>query len=235
MAMFRVLIAWIVLVSAATAAWGGTMRASLPVSDDRCAEDSANFAQGWLLDGVFELQYPADDVYLNVVNDRWLELRSAMEFDLGVLPSGRPIVGAILTVHLGGRTPNPLDLSVYGYAGSGEIDSAVYGANRLLETRTLDGIPENWTQSFDVTSLVTELQQVNASHTGFAFRTSNGSAVNIVSIEAPWRDDWHPELIVEYVPEPSTLGLAMAGAAALGMRWRRGRNGRSLVPLDRVD
>ncbi|MDZ4784330.1 MAG: hypothetical protein SGJ19_29130 [Planctomycetia bacterium] len=192
---------------------------SLPVVDDRSGEDTADESQGVLFDGIFETLFSASDGYLHTFNGIELEQRSAIEFSMMDLHDEGAIVHAELKLHVAGRTVQPLDLLLLGYAGDGIVLPADFGASRLIESRVLDDTPSNLDLTYDVTALLTELRNVNATHAGFAFQVSHGATLLLASQETRLGDQFRPELHATYavVPEPSSIAICLISVGAIAL------------------
>ena len=140
----------------------------------------------------------------------YTEYRAAMEFDISGLPVGALVTSA--TLKLMSMDPNAT-IGVYGYAGDGVVAAA-------------DLAVDNWVLFFDhnpglnvvdVTAFVQSLVSSSQNYAGFALREE---ATNHYALFMSVESNSPPELLIEYVPEPVTLGLLLLGGLAM-LRCRR--------------
>jgi hypothetical protein len=207
-------------ICAARASFARTVSISLPVADDRAAEDGIDLTRGLLLDGVFETLYARDLTYLHNFSGIDLVQRTVMEFSLAELAPQSSIVRAVLTVHEVGRTLQRMDMRLFGFAGDGAIAPADFAANRYVGSSTLPAFPSDNVLTYDVTEFLEALRAVGATHAGFAFQVSYDGTLSLASKECP-QERLRPRLEVTYtaVPEPGAVSLVCMSLLVLaGMR-----------------
>ena len=168
-------------------------------------------AHGGFVAGGWSLFDPAAPILMvRTPTDTDNEYRVAMEFDISALPLGAVVNSA--TLKLMSMDPNAM-IGVYGYAGDGVVAAA-------------DLAVDNWVLFFDhhpglnevdVTGFVQLLVSSSQNYAGFALREE---ATNHYALFMSVESNSPPELLIEYVPEPVTLGLLLLGGLAM-LRCRR--------------
>ena len=138
------------------------------------------------------------------------EERAAMEFDIGVLPSGAVVTAA--TLKLMSSDPNAM-IGLYGYAG----DGAVTWEDLVVQTWIISFDHHPGLNEVDVTGFVQSLVSSSESYAGFTLREE---AADHFAIFRSMESAFPPELVIEYVPEPATLALLLL-AGLVVLRHRR--------------
>ena len=133
------------------------------------------------------------------------EYRAAIEFDIGTLPVGAVVNSA--TLKLMSMDFNAL-IGIYGYAGDGVVQASDLAVdNWILFFDHNPGLNE-----VDVTGFVQSLVSSGENYAGFALREE---AANHYALFTSVESDFPPELLIEYVPEPATLGLLLLSGLAM--------------------
>jgi hypothetical protein len=183
-----------------------------PVSDRSAQDEDMN--------GTFDTLFPETDSSLSSSKEappdppmlgHHGEHRTAMEFDISVIPSGWTIVSANLMLPRSafghspvGSTPGTI---IHGYAGDGAVAVSDMLVNNFL-IDIVGGIDA------DVQSYVQGLVNNGDAYAGFTVRSPAGFYQEFRSSES----GAGPELTIEYIPEPASFVMLIFGTLAVTRR-----------------
>jgi hypothetical protein len=160
-------------------------------------------------DGVGDSVRMEDNSYLGKL--RVVEGRLFTEFNIDFSFPNEDITRAFLQTQIGylggslGEFRNPGSFGLFGYAGNGTGDLSDFGAGELLsfvDTSSSYGIPRGRFLSMDVTGFVKQRASNGDPFAGFGFRVFNPGFVELGGDRFP---DYPVALVVEFVPEPTTI------------------------------
>ena len=162
--------------------------------------------------------------------------RSTFEFELPPIPSGEVI--STVTFQFEGFIQfgdlGPHTTQIHGYAGDGSISSSDFTESNLLGSLSISVAVANdaFLETIDVTSFVQGLYAATETHAGLLVQLQDEGlpqhGLDLIGTQWPGGGEppdetRFPRLIIETVPEPSTLLLLATGVAALAVRKQRPR------------
>lgn len=159
-----------------------------------------------------------------VADNGWTSYRTAVEFDVSVVPAGSKISRATLFLAVG-WVGEPRGIAAHGYAGDGSISLSDFSHDGFVDGVALTPFGSYWVP-FDATSFVESLLSGGQPFAGFNLRedpaTPSNPGIVFFGLALPGGE---PRLTIDVesrvVPEPVTLSLFGTGLVGLAFARRR--------------
>lgn len=168
-------------------------------------------------DGTFDADMPVGNIG-NILDNGWINIRTALAYDLRSVPAGAHIESAWLTQWIG-CLEGTHTVALHGFADDGKITNDDFAKEGFLAEVTLR--PIRTETSFDVTPLITRMCEDRSSYGEFVFREVSPVQDNVL-LGIMMDTAGGPTLRIFYtIPEPGAGRLAALAAVLVTCSCRK--------------
>jgi hypothetical protein len=195
--------------------------------------DGATAVDNGPQDGIFDAFAPANLGSIN--NNGFTSFRTALEFDLSIIPSGSVINSATLTVQAGVYDAGVRNIELHSYIGSGSVQLEDFALNSLVGVRALSPTGEQIV-IFNITPVIINHVANGQYVSGFNLREEPANTENYVVMNIRMGStEGGPTLSIDYsnapsiegapasIPVMNSTGIAVTILALLGLAIRHMR------------